>query len=295
MKKNVGFIALVAGLILGVTSCKEIPPFIDFSEPALLATDTTYVTSTLPQDVKKNVLIEDISGVKCNNCPKAADIAHDIQDANPGRVVVLTLHSKKMAAFTAPYPDSKDTFNTQAATDIIDNLYIGNILGLPIGGIDRKVFSGETQSLIPYTAWETRTNEQLATQPRVDLQLEVLRKPGRSERTIIANVKTTFLEQDETPVFLTVLLIESHIKSKQKLPDNTYDKDFEHNSILRESITSASGLKLADNVELGRVFEKGFEVEIPAKYNMEECKIAVLVHKVEKDNFDVLQCIEKPI
>ena len=292
MKKNVGLITLITCLILAVTSCKEIPPVIDFSEPVLLATDTTYVTTNVPQNVLKNVLIEDISGVKCNNCPKAADIAHDIQDANPGRVVVITLHSKKMAAFTAPYEDSKDTFNTQAATDIIDNLYIGNILGLPIGGIDRKVFSGETQSLIPYTAWETRANEQLLTQPRVDLELEVIRKDGR---TVIANVKTTFLEKDDSPVFLSVFLLESHIKSKQKLPDNTYDKNFEHNSILRESITNASGLKLADNVELGRVFEKGFEIEIPEKYVMDECKIAVLVNKVEQDNFEVLQCTEESL
>ena len=97
--------------LLFIFGCTEVPPFIDFSEPILLAKDTTYITTDIPQNVLKNVLIEDISGVKCNNCPKAADIAHDIQGKNDlGRVVVMTLHSNKYGAFTAPYSDSKDTF-----------------------------------------------------------------------------------------------------------------------------------------------------------------------------------------
>lgn len=278
---------------LTVFSCKEIPPAIDFSEPVLLARDTTYVTTDLPSDPVKNVLIEDISGVKCNNCPKAAEIAHKTQDKNgAGRVVVMTLHSKNYAAFTAPFEDSKDTFNTDEATQIVENLYIGNVLGLPTGGVDRKVFGGETQSLISYTTWETRVNEQLLEKPGALLELELIRKTGR---TVIVNVKSTFLEKNESPVHLSLFITESHIQSKQKMPDNTYNKDYEHNSILRKGITNYSGLKLADAFEVGRVFEKGFEIEIPEKYTIENCSIVALLNKVEADNYEVLQCAEAHI
>jgi len=139
--KLTGFFFLA---VLCLFSCQEVPPFIDFSEPILLLKDTTYVTKDIPSNAIKNVLIEDISGVKCNNCPKAAEIAHNIQSKNEkGRVVVMTLHSKNFGIFTDPFADSQDTFNTDEATLIIDNL-MGDITGLPAGAIDRRVFEGET-------------------------------------------------------------------------------------------------------------------------------------------------------
>lgn len=292
MKKYTFLTCLV--LLFG---CTEIPPIIDFSEPVLLATDTTYVTTDIPQDVKKNVLVEDISGVRCNNCPKAAEIAHDIQDKYPNRIVVLTLHSNKYGAFTAPYPESKDTFNTEESTEIISNL-IGEPSGLPAGAIDRKIFDGKTSKINQqYESWESQVIEQLALTPKADLQLEVIKQENRR---VIANVKATFLEADATPTFMSVFIIESHIKSKQKLPDNTYDKDYLHNSILRKAVTNYAGTKLADNVEVGRVFEKGFVFDLPEKYDLAYCDIVVLLNKNEKlpDNSfltEVLQCVEKPV
>jgi len=141
----------ILGLILIAlfASCSEVPPIIDHSEPVLLATDTTYISAEVPRGTLKNVLIEDISGVQCNNCPKVADIAHQIkEDEGEGRVVVMTLHSKKFGIFTNPFSDSQDTFNTDEATQIVDN-FVGNINGLPAGSIDRKVFEGNTQVNIP--------------------------------------------------------------------------------------------------------------------------------------------------
>lgn len=283
--------------IILLFGCTEVPPFIDYSQPILLATDTTYITSDIPQNVKKNVLIEDISGVRCNNCPKAAEIAHDIQDKYPNRIVVLTLHSNNYAAFTAPYPESKDTFNTDEATQIVSNL-IGEPTGLPAGAIDRKVFAGKTSKINQqYESWESQVIEQMAIIPKADLQLEIIKQSGRE---IIANVKATFLEEDPSPTFMSVFIIESHIKSKQKMPDNTYDKDYLHNSILRKGITNFSGLKLADNVEVGRVFEKGFVFELPEKYDIEYCSMVVLINKNEKlqdGSFytEVIQSTEKSI
>ncbi|MBO6515079.1 MAG: Omp28-related outer membrane protein [Bacteroidia bacterium] len=281
----------LAILVVVVLSCKETPPFIDYSEPILLSKDTTYVTSDLPKNPLKNVLIEDISGVKCNNCPKAAEIAHDIQvKHDEGRVVVLTLHSNNFGVFTGPYSDSRDTFNTDEATLIVDNL-MGSITGLPAGSIDRKVFSGQTQNIISaYESWETYVNIQLNEKPKAWIDLEVLKK---EERTYITNIKSTFLEKDETPVFLSIFITESKIESKQKMPDNSYDNEFEHNSILRKAITTYSGLKLADNIDsVGRVFEKGLEIDIPSKYNIDNCSIVVLINKIDPNNKQVIQCVE---
>jgi len=286
--KKLSFLAVVIFLF----GCTEVPPVIDFSEPVLLATDTTYITSDLPQNVKKNVLIEDISGVRCNNCPKAADIAHDIQDKYPNRIAGLTLHSNKYGAFTAPYPESKDTFNTVEATEIVRN-FIGEPSGLPAGAIDRKVFAGKTSKINQqYETWESQVVEQLALTPKADLELELIKQQGRE---IIANVKATFLAEDPSATYLSVFIVESHIKAKQKMPDNTYDKDYLHNSILRKAVTNYAGVKLAYNLEVGRVFEKGFVFTIPEKYDINYCSIVVLINKNEQATTEVVQSIEKSI
>jgi len=290
MKKTI--LALFVSLL--ILSCGEIPPFVDFSEPILLARDTTYITNDIPSNALKNVLLEDISGVNCNNCPKAAKIAHDIQNNNdPGRVVVMTLHPKTYPQYTAPHPDSKDTFNTQEATDIMSSL-LGEPRGFPAGAVDRKLFDGfQTKLLSEYNAWPTYVNQQLALPSKADLDLTVLRE---GERTVIANVKTTFLEADATPVYISVFIVESHIISRQTMPAKPTDNyDYEHNSILREGVTLWSGLLLAKSVEKGRVFEKGFKFELPNRYVMENCSIVVLINKNDKQSTEVLQCIEKPI
>ncbi|MFT5723065.1 MAG: hypothetical protein ACI9JN_000170 [Bacteroidia bacterium] len=282
-------------IVVILFGCKEVPPFIDRSAPIVLASDTTYITTDIPQNIKKNVLIEDISGVRCNNCPKAAVIAHDIQERNdPGRIVVLTLHSNKNGGFTMPFEngESKDTFNTIEATEIISTL-IGEPIGLPAGAIDRKLFEGETSKVNQkYATWESQVNLQLALEAKAKLELEVIKKSGR---TVVANVKTTFAEADATPVYLSIFIVESKIKSKQKLPDNTYDKDFVHNAILRKGVTNYAGIELAQSVEIGRVFEKGFEFEIPEKYIMDNCTIVVLVNKNDPESTEIIQCIEMPI
>ena len=289
--KPIRFVIYLA--VITITSCTEIPPFIDYSEPVVLLKDTTYLTSDIPQNPLKNVLIEDISGVRCNNCPKAADIAHNIQDNNDeGRVVVLTLHSNKYGAFTRPFGEGYDTFNTVVATEIISSL-IGEPAGLPAGAIDRKLFDGRTSKINQkYETWVSDVNAQLALSATAVVDLEVI---NQGERKLAANVKTTFTKDDEDKVYLSVFLVESHILSKQKMPDNTYKDDYEHNSILREGITAYGGLKLADNVEAGRVFEKGFELIVPEKYNLTECSIVVLINKNDGNSTEVIQCAEKHV
>ena len=50
----------------------------------------TFTTNT---NTDRNVLIEDFTGHKCIFCPAAADLAHQLHEANPNRVFVASIHS----------------------------------------------------------------------------------------------------------------------------------------------------------------------------------------------------------
>lgn len=289
--KQFSYTFLVAMILLLGSSCKEVPPFIDYSEPILLAKDTTYVVQTLPSPQPKNVLIEDISGVRCVNCPDAAVTAHEIRDDHPGRVVVMTLHSWKFSGFTRPIAD---TFNTQVATDIIDNL-IGSPSGLPTGSVDRKTYTGKTDPLLPPPTWASFVNDQLNEKSAVNLDLETIHKPG--SRDVIVNVTATFLEEQTVNTHLSLFITESHIISPQKSDTAQTGQidQFEHNFILRAGITSFSGLLLSNSIPAGTVYEKGIALEIPSKYDISNCSIVAIISHVDASGNDVLQVAESEI
>ena len=58
--------------------------------------DTLSLTAsdTVNFDGKRVTLLEDYTGVKCNNCPAAAEIAQQLQEQNEGHLVVLGVHPK---------------------------------------------------------------------------------------------------------------------------------------------------------------------------------------------------------
>ena len=84
-------ILISAFVLLTIVACEEVPPLINYEESKSLK-DTTYLINTVPAAELKNVLLEDVSGVKCVNCPDAAVIAKSIMDAFPGRVFTSVLH-----------------------------------------------------------------------------------------------------------------------------------------------------------------------------------------------------------
>jgi Outer membrane protein Omp28 len=284
-------------LVLGLTlflilsnGCKEVPPFINYEPEILLANDTTYLLTSAPVAEDKNLLIEDISGVRCINCPAAAEMAHMIKTNNPeGRVVVLTLHTNKYGIYTRPITD---TFNTIEATLILDNL-IGLPLGLPAGALDRKIFDGKTDAVLaPPSLWESYANQQLALKTKANLEFELI--VNKESRSVIANIKATFLEDFADGAYLSVFLSESFINSDQLTPDG-YDEEFEHNFILRKGITPYNGILLASEIEANRVFEKGFEFEVPDNLKFDNCNVVVLINKFKVGENDVIQSMEKSL
>ncbi len=104
-------------IVLIFSACKEQGPFIDFTPKKVkLPGDTDYFNTNLPIPQLHNILLEDITGVKCPNCPNAHVVAKNISDANPGRIVIAALHPSSFGFtdqcwFTHELTKEKDKFN----------------------------------------------------------------------------------------------------------------------------------------------------------------------------------------
>lgn len=287
MKILKGLSGLITAMVL-FAACEEIPPFINYEEDQFTGTDTTYVLDIVPAKQDKNVLIEDISGVRCPNCPEANALAQSILDANPGRVAVMTIHPTSLKNLTNPI---SDTFNTDDGELIFQTLIGGSPQGgLPIGAVNRKLFlPDETSVGISDKKWQKYTLDELTLDAEVNLVTSVVSLNGR---TITIKSVATFTDTTTTPVYMTVAILESHMISPQETTTGRVE-EYEHNHVLRDVITPYGGVKLADGVaEAGRVFERIMTFDISDKYVMDNCHILVFINKIDANNKEVLQVVE---
>lgn len=269
------------------TACTEVPPRINYEPEIPLLRDTTYTVNPVPDAENRNAVIEDITGIRCVNCPDAATTAKNIKDGNDdGRVVIVAIHPKSLGFFTAPLDG--DSFNTQEGEDIVQNL-IGVPRGLPSGPVNRIKFDGESEVTLPPAKWSGYANDVLGQKSKVNLEADLT--PVKETRSAIINIKATFLQNDPTPVNLTVMLLEDNIIGHQYTIDGKVD-DYVHEHIFRKTITPFSGIQLAESVTAGTVIEKGFSFEVSEDFEFDNCSVVVMVNKVDDENKEVLQAKE---
>ena len=290
MKYGVAFLALVFSII----GCKESKPPIDFGKSgALSIIDTTYKIgeSEIPASIPLAILIEDLTGIKCSNCPKAAQTAKHIKDTlDNSDVFILAIYPTDPKTLTFPEPGYPD-IRTETSQLISSNIYeFGNFL--PGGGVNRKLFNGQPGINISFNVWENFARSLVGEKAIVKLEIE---KEKTNDSTYRILNKSIFNSKPVGDVFMTVLLLEDGILHPQKGNSGTI-YDYVHNHVLRKAYTPYNGAPLnsSSTLELDRgvVVEKGIEIVIPDEVNQENASIMVILSYNESDNKEVLQCQE---
>ncbi len=252
------------------SACKEVPPAIDFSEPPVFAAS---ITVSVPQPQHKMVLLEDITGVRCVNCPFAAIKAKEIlTQKSKDSVVVIALYPTKeiIENFTAPFPGVPN-LTSPLATQIVNTVGIPS--GLPNGYVDRKLFSGKSDRVIGVSEWLSFVNIRLKEKTDVNIELS----KTINDRNLTTQVKLTYTKAlPNVNHKIAIYLTEDSIKSKQVTPSGLKD-DYVHNHALRHSFLSPTGYTFKEPLVLGRTFEGKFNYEISMEYKIKNCHIICVV------------------
>ena len=273
MKKGL----LIFGLLSIIWGCKKEQPDTAGYDTFDTIIDTTWLKPTPSPAQLKQVLLEEVIGVKSVNSPDAAKIAHDLSDANPGRMNIVSLHpnTPALGPFTAPIHqpdhDSKYDFRTQAAGDICENI-LGIPNSLPKGGINRKKFDDQTDILMDRTNWTAKVNDELAVATPVNISLvQVTQMNGKPvlANEIWVDVAIEYTKAISDNNYVTIVLVEDSIVDVQEcvdysqpIPDVEYNNNFVHMQVMRDAITASTGdliNKKDAPLVPGRVFLKRYK------------------------------------
>jgi len=275
----------IMSVMLVLPACDEELPPINMTEKVKPLLDTAYQGS-IPTAQTKNVLLMDITGVRCNNCPKAAKLAYQISDDNPGRVAIMALYPSTPLLLTLPWP-GYDTLVTPEAQQIATSL--GSVGQLPLGSIDQTSVGGTR--LIDRSLWSSTVTDRLKKSTPFNIQLksswENDSNRSRVEVKVIANQMVPAASK------MMIGILEDGIKSKQSDAEDTVGvkgivEDYEHNHALRTVIGSTSGFPISSNLPAGWVIEKHFYFSPRPLWKPEKMTVIVWIYdEVTKEVFHV--------
>lgn len=279
----------VAALFLG--ACEEENPGVVFTEPEKPLLDTTYMISQIPAAQTKHVMLFDITGVRCNNCPDAAAIARKIADTlYPGKVTVLALYPTSVSPIlTQPWP-GYDTMNNADAEAITS--YLGTVQSLPTGCVD-QIKVGNTYFLDRNT-WAGHVANQLSKSTPLNIELSTSWLTAENKGRL--NAKITYTGAVSGTHLVLIGVAESHVIGKQSdvnAKPTGIREDYEHNHALRKVYTATSGDTLKASLVPGRVFEKHYY--ITPRYNWNPDHLDCVVWVVDAASREIIHTEHKKL
>lgn len=200
----------------------------------------------VPNNPKKNILVEEYTGHLCGNCPGAALVIKNIakQDKYKDQIVTVAIHGAS-SIFNSFTPGADKYFYDFTTPEgiALDTEFGVSDGGLPKGMINRNSFNGK-QILGP-SKWQSIIDGILDEKPIAWINLN-----GSIEgNDVCTSVQVTLLENTKRKLNVNVVVVEDHIINWQKdyNPNNPQDiEDYNHSHVLRGSALGTWGINLSN-------------------------------------------------
>jgi hypothetical protein len=262
------------------SACDEISPEInpvmgDFEDPdTLLNVDSQ----------KRQVLIEEFTGVRCVQCPGGAAIIEDLLAIHGDQLVAVALHAGEWAP---PFNESLYDFQTEDG-DLVLN-FLGEPIGYPSAVVNRKLFDGEFDLQLGKNQWAGFIALEAAEEPKVKIALQI--EYDGTGRTLETDV-TLFVQEDilEPDVRLSVLITEDNIIDMQETPEGK-KADYKHKHVLRDYISDYAGDPITSALVTGTEIKESFTTTLKEDWVVDNINVVAFVH-VAGDTKEVLQAAE---
>lgn len=162
--------------------------------------------STSPQN--KNAVLEELTGIKCQYCPDGHKRANQVAEANPGRVVLVNIHSGGYAQPSAGQPDLRTT-----AGNAIDGFF--NPSGYPAGSVQRTPFGSETVLATSRGNWTSQVNSTLGQVSPVNVAMNAAINAATREVTVTVEIFYTSPFAAGTNHYLNIGILQNNFEGPQ--------------------------------------------------------------------------------
>jgi hypothetical protein len=285
MKKLLNITLVLCGLI-AMNGCDEIDtPLIELGSyrSDLYGPVPTFTPASAPV---QQALLEDFTGHDCGNCPIGHEIAHTILETHPDDVALVAVHAGSLAAPLPPeYP--ADWTTPEGEFFLLTQVGVDE---MPKGRINR---GPQASTVFSPTVWATKVNEALSATPPVNLQINASYAADNNHLNV--HVNSQWFENATGAYRLVILITESGILAPQLWYGHTpeYVEEYEHNHMLRGTVTGATGLTVATNPQAGSTTTNSYTVDWNSAWNAENCEIVAYI--TEGENGKVLNVVKQAL
>ena len=274
---RIAYTVVILACLLTFSACEEeevnIPPFV-------------------PPETDRVVLIEELTGASCPNCPAGGSELNRIKDQFGDNVAIVGIHSNFLGA---PRENSRYDFRSPEAQQLDE--FLGLYLGKPAAAINRRIFPGEDfRAIANLGSWASRVAEELENPPT--LNMFASHSFVTETRELDLEVGISGLSPLSGDLRLTVYITESGIEDLQLSQDGVIE-NYVRNYTLRKVLSDVSGDPLPGEITSESNIRRNFSFEMPPEdgwWVAENCSIiAFVTHHISSSEMQVLQAVEIPV
>lgn len=269
--------------------------------PSTTVTPEEFLASTTPSN--RNAVLEDFTGVRCGYCPDGHVRAKAAADANPGKFIIMAVHTGSYATPAAGWAN----FTTPYGTALNNQ---SSVAGYPAGTINRVKAADlgatpqKTGGLAMSRGDWSKAGTAIIAKPSY---VNIGSKATFDAVTRMLTVKVDMYYTGDAPAAnnLNVALLQDKLFSKQSggTPDgNNYQQDH----VLRDYLTGQWGEVVPEaSTKMASKYTKTFTYTVPENFNgpdtfkegggmvkIEDCEIVVFV---AEGKTNIITGIEVPI
>lgn len=240
-----------------------------------------------------HVLVEELTGVRCPNCPDGSYLLSDLQKTyGEENLIVVSIH--EAPDFSVPYTGAnanKYDFRTAEGKQMSD--FIGVFEGAPSAAIDRYLPpNGTSLYIVPSTEWTGIIATEFGKDYNLGLFLTTSYDTASRKLDIQVNMAPE--KRLDGELRLTVVITQDSIQDVQDV-HNVIDPDYYHRHVLRDVVSQPTGNTIDEPFDAGAVITRKFTTTLSPDWDAKHCAVVAYVHHGGTPDKEVLQAVEKHV
>jgi hypothetical protein len=261
--RNIYLISLVSAGTLLFQACDEVDD---------------YYEDNVSFNPERKVLVEDYTGHKCGNCPRATRSVYDLKSIYGDNLIIIGVHAGFFATPNPPQaPSYKYDFRNTVSTELDTDFGI-SFVGNPNGMVNRRK-NTDGSHIFPYTSWADEAAKVLFDFSTVPASITINNSFDESDRSLSTEVTTEINLDLPSTYRLSVYLVEDHITNWQKDYDVSPSDipDYDHREVLRGSLNGTYGDPI-NSITKGSINTNTYNTTISQEFDASNCYIVAFLY-----------------